>query len=978
MAHSCDVTQAKHTAVTTVTKKTSPKGLVLAHINICSLRNKVQELYLFLQINKVDILAVSETHLDCTFDDSEVSIEGFSIYRKDRNGFGGGVAIFIREHFPVKQRHDLMVDGIEAIWLQVQLPHLKPILVGCCYRAPNSNIQYLNDLCTMMDTTTEENRELYLLGDLNIDWLSDTCSLKNKLWTSSSTCGLSQLMCQPTRISVNQTGVKSSKCIDHIYTNNSDLCSTPVSVPLGFSDHNFIAVTRRTKLPKASAKIVQTRSYKKFTKESFLREIDNIQWSDVCNVDDAELALKIFMNYFMNVVNRHAPLKKYTVKAKSAPWLDVTLKNLMVLRDEAKKTAVLSGSHDDMENYRKLRNEVTKTNRAKKKSHYRQKISESGNDGNKLWKVFNEIMGRSRTVHTSFIEVDGVYLTKPYSISNYFNTFFVDKVSTLRRNMDTVVTSKSVELIKSNIMKDKNCDFDFHQVQVESVEKLLSALPVDKSAGTDHLDGKLLKIAAAYISKPVCHIFNRSLISGVWPKNWKEGKILPLPKGKSKIFNGPNCRPISILPVLSKVLEKIVSEQIQEYFNINGLTTMFQHAYRASHSTSTAMLQMTDSWLAAMDSSMLVGTVMLDFSAAFEVIDHDLLIEKLACYGLKLSAITWLRSYLSSRSQRVYFNGTLSDSKQLDCGVPQGSCLGPLLYSIFTNDLPYAIEQASLTMYADDSTIYYAALTCSELNQVLSSELNIIHNWIIANKLVLNTSKTVCMMFGSNHKLAQDPKLNLLIDSQPILQVKKTKLLGLCLDSALSWSDHITKIVSRMGGALAVTRKCAPFLKRSMLNQIVRSLVLCHLDYCSGVWSSASKGLIRKLQVAQNKAARLVLGCSSRSNVTRMHESLQWLNVESRLLANVLIFFHKVNQTQTPTFIFQNITYRSDLHPHSTRAASSRQMILPRPRTNSLKKTFLNRAIGFWNCLPNHLRLITCIASFKKKIKSYLRNRINN
>lgn len=242
--------------------------------------------------------------------------------------------------------------------------------------------------------------------------------------------------------------------------------------------------------------------------------------------------------------------------------------------------------------------------------------------------------------------------------------------------------------------------------------------------GTDNLDSRLLKLSAVHISKPTCHIFNKCLISGVCPKLWKEGKIIPLPKDTKSTFCGPNSRPISILPILSKLLEKIVFKQVQDYFSHNDLTTMFQHAYRSGHSTCTAMTQMSDSWLTSIDDSMLVGTILLDFSAAFDVIDHGNLISKLISYGFTSTAIKWFTSYLSERSQRVYFNGALSCSKSLDCEVPQGSCLRPLLFSIFTNDMPYVLSKATLTMFANDSTLYYAAPTCSELNQVLSCEVS--------------------------------------------------------------------------------------------------------------------------------------------------------------------------------------------------------------------------------------------------------------
>ena len=469
-------------------------------------------------------------------------------------------------------------------------------------------------------------------------------------------------------------------------------------------------------------------------------------------------------------------------------------------------------------------------------------------------------------------------------------------------------------------------------------------------------------------------LFNQCLVSGAFPKQWKEGKIIPLPKDARATFCGPNSRPISILPVLSKLLEKIVFKQVQDYFYDYNLTTMYQHAYRAGHSTCTALTQMSDDWLKSIDDSMLVGTVLLDFSAAFDVIDHDILISKLSSYGFKSSAILWFRSYLSARSQRVYFNGALSNSKDLYCGIPQGSCLGPLLFSVFTNDMPYAISKANLTMYADDSTLYYAAPTSVELSQVLSSELSIIYEWIKNNKLILNISKTMSIIFGSNYRLSNNPKINLQIDGQTIQQVRTVKLLGLWLDSTLSWSEHIDKVVGKMGRAVAITRKCVPFLTSNLFRQVVCSLVLCHLDYCSVVWSSASNVLIQKLQVAQNKAARLVLGCSYRASVTDMHVRLGWLNVKERLSAILLKQFHRVINTHTPTFFYKNITCNSSNHSYSTRGASDGQITLPRPNSNSMKRAAFYRSVTLWNSLPNIIRQISDKVHFKRKLNLYMRN----
>lgn len=531
--------------------------------------------------------------------------------------------------------------------------------------------------------------------------------------------------------------------------------------------------------------------------------------------------------------------------------------------------------------------------------------------------------------------------------------------------------SNTFELIRNDIMLSKTCTFQFRNVEESVVRKMLKALPDYSSVGTDMLDSKVLRLAADHISGPICHIFNKCLMHGIYPTIWKEGKIIPLPKDGRLAFTGQNCRPITILPVLSKLMEKIVYLQIQQYFDCNGLYTKFQHAYRHNHSTCSALTHMTDDWLKAMDNSKMTGAVLLDFSAAFDVIDHSLLTGKLECYGFKPNAISFIRSYLSCRTQKVYYNGSWSNSKDLECGVPQGSCLGPLLYSIFTNDLPSVLHKASVQMYADDSTLYYAANSSTELDKVLSSELDMVFDWIQQNKLVLNISKTKSIILGSSHKLSSRPTLRLNLSGELIEQVDKVKLLGLRIDSQLSWSEHIDTVIKKMGNGISMVRKCLPYVNENILGQVVKSLILSHLDYCSPVWSSASKSLLNKLQIAQNRAARLVLHCPIRANTENMHRKLSWLKVEKRLSLNTVIFFSNTVYSTKPEFLHNQIIRCSQIHSYSTRLADVGQITLPCPKSNALKKTVIYRAIKLWNSCPLHIRQSNSKASFKYHLRMH-------
>ena len=383
-------------------------------------------------------------------------------------------------------------------------------------------------------------------------------------------------------------------------------------------------------------------------------------------------------------------------------------------------------------------------------------------------------------------------------------------------------------------------------------------------------------------------------------------------------------------------------------------------------------MHMTDKWLKSMDNSLIVGAVLLDFTAAFDVIDHSILIAKLKSYGFSPSSLAWIESYLIGRTQRVFFNGSYSSSGNMSCGVPQGSCLGPLLFSIFINDLPYAVKNADLIMYADDSTLFCASPTSVELKDNLQIEFNNITKWIRMNKLVLNISQTKSIVFGSRYALANATALDLFVEGISVEQVTNVKLLGVKLDNLLSWSDQIDHIVSKMGRGIAISRKCSAYVSSSVMNDVVRSLVLSHLDYCPVIWSSAAEKHLKKLQIAQNRAARLVLNCSFRTNVGWMHRQLSWLTVDMKLQYCLLMFMYNVIWNNTPQFFHEQILYIGFCHGHYTRQVSSGHLVVPNHNQNSMMRTVLHRAFTAWNMLPLNLRQTSSRFSFKRLLKHKL------
>lgn len=408
-----------------------------------------------------------------------------------------------------------------------------------------------------------------------------------------------------------------------------------------------------------------------------------------------------------------------------------------------------------------------------------------------------------------------------------------------------------------------------------------------------------------------------------------------------------------------------------EYFNANQLFTSAQHAYRRGHSTSTALAHMTDEWLTSLDENKLVGAVLLDLTAAFDVIDHCILFKKLKYYRFSQIALKWTRTYLSNRLQQVFFNGSLSNTKTASCGLPQGSSMGPLFFSIFINDLPLSVKKAKIVMYADDVTLYSSSATITELSDTLQDELNFAVEWMKMNKLVLNKSKTKSIVFNKGVKSATN-ELHLSLEGTVVEQVSRVKLLGIRLDQSLSWSDQINHIVSMMGRGIAMAKKCSAFCPTPVLKTVVQSIVLSHLHYCPIVWSNATQAQLKNLQIAQNRAARLVLHCPFHTNVLEMHRKLSWLMVDTKLQVSLLMFMHTVLTDGEPRFFVDKLKFRSSCHSYSTRQVTSGDLDVPKHNKDCMKRTIVYRGAKAWNSLPLNIRDINNKLFYKKQITQLL------
>ena len=407
----------------------------------------------------------------------------------------------------------------------------------------------------------------------------------------------------------------------------------------------------------------------------------------MCN--DVNQAGKMVTDKLTAILDIMAPVKLIQVRSNFAPWLSETTKKKIVERNEAQKKATETKLKEDWDEYKRLRNDISNILKNEKRTWQEKKISDFGADTSSIWKNIKNWLGWNTGGPPTKLIENGTIYNKPSELAKVMNNFFINKVRNLRQNLP-INPGDPLQLVRK-LMLNRKCTFRLKSVHPEDVLKIIGKLKTSSSCGTDEISSYVLKLIKHEITPVVTHLVNLSITQQDFPFLWKVAKVIPLHK-KNEILYPKNYRPVSLLCVLSKVLEKCIFVQMVEYLESNGLIHPSHHGFRAKHSTVSALIQMFDTWIDAFEDSEVSAVIMLDMSAAFDVVDHQILLEKLTLYGFEDCAQSWIRSYLTDRSQRVYVEGSLSDALPLDCGVPQGSILGPLLYIVYTNYLPEAVQ----------------------------------------------------------------------------------------------------------------------------------------------------------------------------------------------------------------------------------------------------------------------------------------------
>ena len=740
-------------------------------------------------------------------------------------------------------------------------------------------------------------------------------------------------------------------------------------MPFGNSDHEIISYIRYTKLEPAPARVIIKRSYKKFDPQAFLADLSKIDWSEVYESLDVDIASDIFTAKFLSVLDCHAPYIKFQQRKHFCPWISEETKTLMKERDSYKKNYELFAVNGDTimantawQKYKQMRNKINNKKKFEEKEFKARKISEAKDCPTQSWRVAKTFMDWKQSGGPpTQLKLNDRLVSKPSIIASEMNKFFLQKIDTIRQN---ILDLPNCFTGPQRIMQNKNCRLSFRGVSVRKVNRLLKSLKNSKSTAIDHLDNFCLKIAADIIDIPLSFIINMSIIQEKFPSSWKYSKVIPLHKKLCRVDKN-NYRPVSILSPLSKILEKVVYEQVYQYFNKNRLFNANLHGFRAKRSTQTALITMYDRWVQSAASAKLSGAVFLDLSAAFDLVDHKLLLKKLKIYGFDDGALEWIRTYLTNRFQAVWLDSTMSGFLETKVGVPQGSNLGPLFFLIFFNDLPEIIDN-HVDCYADDSTLTATADSVEEIGRKLTSDCANVVRWMSENKLKLNAEKTHVLMLGTDQRLRrQESTLQVTIDQTRLEEDPKKceVLLGCQVQSNLKWDNQVSAVKAKLKKRLTGLIKLKGLGPFSVRKTIAEGIFHSVMVYCLPLYGGMDKGDIMSLQIMQNKAARITSKMPPRCARDAMFDKLGWLTVNQLIAYHSAILVFKIRKAKEPEYLAGLLN----------RDSRNGRIMVKNYALQLAQRSFTTRGADTWNRIPRNLREQERLrlGAFKKSVKRW-------
>lgn len=927
--------------------------------------NKPAEIHDLIIDNALDLLVITETWLSGDGTDTiaagDMVPPGYSIKSIPRIGRrGGGLALIYRSVMKLVAEDQPSYTTFECFVTTVVISS-QSLKLCALYKPPKFGVSslFLEELSTLAEQLSTSRCEVLLMGDFNIHVDVPTQPESAKFLSLLESTNLQQHVSLPTH--------QNGHTLDLVITRSQDLNITAQCTDgTVSSDHLAVIFTLEVPKPARSRKTITTRKWNSIPTDSFSADISSSELS-ANSTADVNTAVELYNKTLKELSEKHAPPKTINIMDRpNTAWYNADIRLAKQQLRKAERKWRSTGLMVHREIFRSQRIQLNLLRDSVKTTYYTTKI-ESASDLREVQQVMNTLLHKQKASvlpsHSS-----------PTDMAERFASYFTEKINIIRSDIPQQ-SNPSVANAPINIQSVMS---SFRLATEEEITKLI-AKSKPKTSSLDPIPTRLVKDCQGSLVPIITHIVNLSLSTGTMPDQLKDAVITPILKKTSLDKEQlKNFRPVSNLAFVSKLIERVIADRFLEHLEINNINNKFQSAYKKGHSTETALLRVQNDILDAVDTKGAAILIQLDLSAAFDTLDQDVLLRSLQDLGISGCALAWFSSYLKGRHQSVVVSGEFSGRKPLQYGVPQGSVLGPLLFTTYTMPLSSVITAENLEhhLYADDSNLYLAFSPVSAASkesavQHVQSSACVIKGWMDNHFLKLNEQKTEILVISSPSMAAKADIPSLNICGSDIKPSKKAKGLGVTYDSCFNMESHVSNICRGVYHEIYKISKIRKYLTENAVRTLVNATVTSRVDYCNSLLYGIPVRLRNRLQHAHNAAARLIARTRKHEHITPVLVSLHWLPMEQRISYKILILTYRALNGLAPEYLADLLhTYRPS---RSLRSEDSQSLMEPRYRLKTYGyRSFQCCAPRLWNTLPVVLRRSETLGVFKRNLKTHL------
>ena len=924
----------------------------------------------------------------------------------DQTDGGARTAILISNQLKYKRRKYLESPGIASVWVQINDIGKKPVLLQGLYRqfqrikhkgtlSYKSQYERWELILQKWEKAINEHKEIITCGDLNLnklgwgkppaqinDYEKAQAPMVSTLQERIINKGHIVLNSRPTKIP--KTNTEKPSCIDLIITNTPELIVNHDTDTDTFSDHAMVTATRRSKPLKALRNMIKIRSYKDFNVTEYRESIINhhLYIETIMEHDTNRIAGNL-RQIIQESLDPVAPVRLIQLSNRAQTKLTIKTRQLLADREIALKEYKDTGQIQDLRNYKHIKNQVNKEISKESYNNKVNQLKQAQDKGPKQkWQLIKNIAGQEPRKEPKLIIENQNHHTKPAAMAAALNRQYLKGI----RDIINKIPQGGIDPL-TNYMKVKRGDnlrFKFEQINMHQSRITLKAMRTSGSSTQDFISLKSIKCARKEIEPILLKLINQIIKTGIYPDEYKVTKIVPIEKQNKEPTTSEGWRPINIVPTISKIVEKVLQNQMINHLDRHNLVNHRHHGALRGKLTQTLVAELYNKLLEKINLKEDTALVLMDQSKCFNLIDHQILLSKMKIIGFDEESIRLMTSYLSERKQYVSVGG--NDSDKLIVGprsVTQGSTLSCILYIIYILDLPSIFhnelhdpikdndcKETQATTYVDDIYLKITKGKNKSLKESIIKSINMIEEYTVANRLSLNKEKTQLMLISEDNKLKKS--LELEFKGKVIRHKKKVKVLGNVLNENLNWDEMISsEVIPSLYHRASLIKRVTKYMETNLRKVYAAATFKSKLLFGIESWGGTTRANINKIQKIQNSVTKAIVPQEYKYKTPRQrHRYLAWLSIDSEIIMATAKLTNRIINAQVPELLAQSIK----INTNGTRLQKYRKL-QTKPRwlgtKDPFKKSFQNRSY-YYNTLPHEVTEQVLPHKFKRKIKDYL------